>query len=83
MISLTAVVMIVVYILVAALVFGLLFYLVLYCEKEFPQMPLFFKIARIALVFLAVLVIIGIVISIAGGTPLFKNDLYWHAHPDR
>ena len=74
MISLAGAVTFIVYLLIAGLVFGLLYYLICYCEKEFPGIPLFFKIARLALVFLAVLVLIALLISVVGGTPLFRND---------
>lgn len=73
MISLSAAVTIILYLLACGLVFGLLYYLILYCEREFPGMPLFFKVARIALVFLAVLVIIGVLVHVAGGTPIFRD----------
>lgn len=74
MISLTGAVTLIIYLLVAGLVFGLLYWLVVYCEREFPGIPLFFKVARIALVFLAVLVLIGLLISIVSGQPVFRND---------
>ena len=66
MISLREVVTIILFLLAAGAVFGLLFWLILYCEKEFPGIPLFFKVARIILVILAVLVLIGIILDFAG-----------------
>ena len=68
MISLTAAVTIFVYILIAGLVFWLLFWALDYIGIPEP----FNKIARVILVILAVLVAIGILLSIAGGVPLFR-----------
>ena len=74
MISLTGAVTFIVYLLVAGLVFGLLYWLICYCEHEFPGIPLFFKVARIVLVILAVLILVGLLISVVSGQPVFRND---------
>lgn len=68
MISLSAAVMVVVYLLIAGLIFGLLWWLVGYCGLPEP----FNKIAHVALAILAVLVIIGILMSLVSGQPLFR-----------
>lgn len=68
MISISAAVTIVLYLIVAGLIFGLLWWLVGYCGLPQP----FDKVARVILAILAVFVIIGILLSIAGGTPLFR-----------
>lgn len=70
MISLSAAVSVVLYLIVAGLVFWLLFWLVDYCGIPEP----FNKVAKIILAILAVLVIIGILISIVNGQPLFRMD---------
>ena len=67
MISLSGAVGIVVYLVVAGLVFWLLSYLI---EIVAPPEP-FRKIATVALAVLAVLVVIGILLSLVNGTPLF------------
>ncbi len=74
MIDLSTVVILVLYILAAGAVFGLLFWLIGYVERQFQGevMTMFAKFARIGLVILAVLVLIGIIISIFGGTPIFR-----------
>lgn len=68
MISLSGAVLVFVYLLVAGLVFGLLWWLVGYIGLPEP----FNKAARVVLAILAVLVIIGILLSLIGGTPLFR-----------
>ncbi len=68
MISLTAAVTIFVYILVAGLIFGLLWWLVGYIGLPEP----FNKVLRVVLAILAVLVIIGILLQMAGGQPIFR-----------
>lgn len=68
MISLSAAVTVFVYIIVAGLVFYLLLWLVNYIGLPEP----FNKAARIVLVILAVLVLIGILLSIVGGQPIFR-----------
>jgi uncharacterized membrane protein len=69
MISLSAAVMVFVYLLIAGLVFGLLWWLVGYIGLPEP----FNKAARVVLAILAVLVIIGVLISLMGGTPIFRQ----------
>lgn len=68
MISLTAAVTIFMYILVAGLVFWLLWWLVGYIGLPEP----FNKVARVVLAILAVLVIIGVLLSVVNGTPIFR-----------
>jgi len=75
MIDLAGVVHIIVWILVAAIIFGLLFYLIQVVGRLFPGEPgqLFIKVANVVLLVLAILVIIGFVLSFATGQPLFKT----------
>ncbi len=68
MISLTGAVTVFVYLLIAGVVFGLLWWLVQYIAPPEP----FRKIANVVLAVLAVLVIIGILLSLVGGTPIFR-----------
>ncbi len=68
MISLTGAVQVIVYLIVAGLIFGLLWWLVGYCGLPEP----FNKFARVALAILAVLVIIGLLLSLTTGTPIFR-----------
>jgi hypothetical protein len=68
MISLSAAVTVVITLIVAGLIFGLLWWLVSYCGLPAP----FDKFARVALAILAVLVIIGILLQMVGGTPVFR-----------
>jgi len=74
MIDLREVVGIVLYILIAGVVFGLLFFLVDYVGRQFPgeAMAMFVKLAKILLIVLAVLVVIGILIGLLGGQPMFR-----------
>jgi hypothetical protein len=67
-ISIDMIVNLVVYLLVVGVVFGLLFFLIGYIERSFPGegMSMFCRFARIALVVLGVLLLIGIVLSLAG-----------------
>lgn len=65
-ISIETVVAFVLYVLGAGLIFGLLIYLVNYLETEFPSIAMFAKFARIGLMVLAVLVLIGVVLSFMG-----------------
>ena len=67
MISLTSVVYLVVYLMVAALVFWLLNYLV---DTVVTQEP-FHKVAKVVLIVFAVLVAIGLLLSLVGGGPVF------------
>ena len=62
MISLTAAVHAIVILIIAGLIFGLLWWLIGYCGLPEP----FNKIARIILAILAVLVCIGVLLSLAG-----------------
>jgi hypothetical protein len=73
MISISTAVTIVVYLLVGALVFGLLYWLVgAVAGVVGPGAEPFIKVARVILLILAVLVIIGILLSLVGGQPLFR-----------
>ena len=72
MISLTSVVWIILYLLVAAAIFGLLLYLINYVGSQFPGGEPFIKVARIILVVLGVLVLIGLLLSLISGQPLFR-----------
>lgn len=68
MLSISAAVTVVVYLVVAGLIFWLLFWLVNYVAPPEP----FRKIANVVLAILAVMVIIGILLSLVGGQPLFR-----------
>ena len=68
MISISAAVTVVVYLVVAGLIFWLCWWLVSYVGLPQP----FDKVARVVLAVLAVLVLISILLSLVGGTPLFK-----------
>lgn len=74
MIDISTVVWVVVYLLVCGAVFGLLFFLINYVASQFPGpgMDLFAKAARIILIVLAVLVLIGLLVSFATGTPIVR-----------
>ena len=67
MISISAAVSIIVYLVVAGLIFWLLWWLVNYIAPPEP----FRKVANVVLAILAVLVVIGILLSIVGGHPIF------------
>jgi hypothetical protein len=75
MISLGGAVSVVVYLLVAAVVFGLLFWLIDYIGGQLPSFTPFVKVARIILVVIAVLVLIGVLLNISGVMPgpLFRS----------
>lgn len=66
MFSIESIVRIVLYLLGAGLIFGLLMYLIDYVSTQFPSVGPFAKFARIALVVLAVLVLIGVLLSFMG-----------------
>ena len=66
MISLSAVVNLIVYLVVAGLIFWLLVWLVNYIAPPEP----FRKIANVVLAVAAVLVAIGLLLSLVGGVPL-------------
>lgn len=69
MISLQGVVMVIVYLLGAAIVFGLLDYLV----QSAPFVPEPWKpVIRWVLLALGVLILIGLLLSFIGGTPVFR-----------
>lgn len=72
MIGIESVVSIVVYLLVASIIFGLLYYLVNFVGSQFPGSEPFVKVARIILVMLAVLVCIGILLSMISGKPFIR-----------
>jgi hypothetical protein len=69
MISLQGVVQLVLYLIVGGLIFWLLWWLVNYIAPPEP----FRKIANVILAVLAVLVCIGILLSLVGGTPVFRR----------
>ena len=66
-ISIAQVVNLVIYLMVAGLIFWLLWWLVNYINPPEP----FKKVATVVLAVLAVLVAIGILLSLVGGQPLF------------
>lgn len=68
MISLGGAVSVIVYLLVAGLIFALLWWLNDYCGIPEP----FHKAIRVGLAILAVLIIIGILLSLVGGVPVFR-----------
>lgn len=68
MISLSALVTVVVYLVVAGLVIWLLFFLLDYVAPPEP----FNKVARVVLMILSVLVVIGILLTLVGGTPVLR-----------
>jgi predicted PurR-regulated permease PerM len=68
MISLSAAATVILTLIVAGLVFWLLWWLVDYCGLPEP----FNKIAHVILAVLAVAVLIGILLSIVGGQPVFR-----------
>jgi heme A synthase len=67
MLSIQMLVRVVIYLIVAGLVFWLLWWLVNYVAPPEP----FRKIANVVLAIVAVLVIIGILLSLVGGGPVF------------
>ena len=68
MISIGAAVSVVLYLIVAGLIFWLLIWLLDYVAIPDP----FNKIARVCLAILAVFVVIGILLSLIGGQPIFR-----------
>ncbi len=74
MIDLSTAVWVVLYLLIAGAVFGLLFFLINYIAAQFPgeAMNLFAKVARIFLIVLAVLVLIGLLVGFVTGKSLFR-----------
>jgi uncharacterized membrane protein len=65
-ISLEMVVKVVIYLIVAGAIFGLLYWLIGYCEREFPMVQPFAKVARILLMIFAVLIVIALLLSFIG-----------------
>jgi hypothetical protein len=68
MISLSGAVTVILYLVVAGLIFWLLWFLINYIAPPEP----FRKIANVILMVLAVMVCIGILLSLVGGQPLFR-----------
>ncbi len=68
MISIQAAVSVIVYLIVAGMVFWLLFWLLNFIAPPEP----FRKVATVILAIMAVLVIISMLLSFAGGTPIFR-----------
>ncbi len=68
MISLSAAVTLVVYLIVAGMIFWLLWFLISYITPPEP----FRKVANVVLMVLAVLVIIGVLLSVVNGQPIFR-----------
>lgn len=68
MISIEMVVHLILYIIVAGAIFGLLWFLIGYVGIPEP----FNRFARVALMVLAVLVLIGVLLSLIGGRPLIR-----------
>jgi uncharacterized membrane protein YGL010W len=66
MMSIESVVRFTLYLLGCGLIFALLLYLVNYVSGQFPAAEPFAKFARIGLVIMAVLVLIGVVLSFMG-----------------
>lgn len=67
-ISISGAVTVIIYLIVGGLIFWLLWWLIAYVNPPEP----FKKIANVILAILAVLVIIGILLSVVGGQPLFR-----------
>ncbi len=67
MLSLSALVTVIVYLIVAGLVFWLLWWLISYIAPPEP----FRKVANVVLAIAAVLVIIGVLLSLVGGKQIF------------
>lgn len=68
MISISAAVTVIIYLVVAGLIWWLLYWAL---AKIDPPQP-FRKVAEVVLILLAVLVVIGILLSLVNGTPIFK-----------
>lgn len=65
-ISIESVVWFVLYLLGVGMIFGLLLWLIGYVEMNFPTIQPFGRFARIALVILAVLILIGVILAFMG-----------------
>ncbi len=68
MISISGAVHLILYLVIGGLIFWLLYFLINYINPPEP----FKKIANVILVVLAVLVCIGVLLSLLGGQPLFR-----------
>lgn len=66
MVSIEGIVAVVLYLLGAGLIFGLLNYLIDYVIANFPTASPFGKFAKIALIILAILVLIGVILGFMG-----------------
>ena len=75
MISLEAAVSVVIYVVVAAIIFGLLWLLVHFVGKLFPgeASATIVKVGQAILIILAILVAIGLLLSLVTGQPLFRT----------
>lgn len=67
MISIESAVMVIIYLIIGGLIFGLLWWLIEYCAIPEP----FNKVVRVILAVLAILVVIGILLSFIGH-PIFR-----------
>ena len=67
MISISGAVSIVITLIIAGVIFGLLWWLIGYCGLPEP----FNKVARVILAIIAVLVVIGVLLQLVGGQPIF------------
>jgi hypothetical protein len=65
-ISIDAAVSIVLTLVIAGVIFGLLFWLVGFCMSRFPTVAPFANVAYVILAILAVMVLIGILLSFSG-----------------
>ncbi len=72
MISLTGIVTVVVYLLIGVAVLGLLWFLIGYCESKLGGPSKAYDVIRVIFVFLVVLLLIGLLLSMISGQPLFK-----------
>ena len=68
MISIGGAVTVIMYLIVAGMIFGLLWWLINYVAPPEP----FRKVANVILAILAVMVVIGILLSLVGGQQLFR-----------
>lgn len=75
MISLSGAVHIIIYLLIAAAVFGLLYLLIVAVGRIFPgeASNLFVRVAQLVLLILAILVLLGLLLSHVGGVPVFRE----------
>ena len=72
MISLTDVVRVTIFLLIAAGVLGLLWFLIGFCETKLGGLAKVYDVIRVIFVFLVVLLLIGLLLAFANGTPLFR-----------